>query len=111
MSVRAGIKGQVEVHFSVMSQLISSTHWHQEQSLGPQHGLPEGESIVYKGNDQCPVLRGGEQSRSSETEPEFVAETRILAEMKIENCGKMYFPWEKNRLAYFFSSKIKMMDL
>ena len=26
---------------------------------------------------------------------EFVAETRILAEMKIENRGTKYFPWEK----------------
>ena len=26
---------------------------------------------------------------------EFVAETRILPEMKIENCGKKYFPWGK----------------
>ena len=34
---------------------------------------------------------------------EFVAETRILAEMKMENCGK--------NQAYFFSMKIKMMDL
>ena len=25
----------------------------------------------------------------------FVSETRILAEMKIENCGKIYFPLEK----------------
>ena len=32
--------------------------------------------------------------------------------MKIENRGKVYFPWEKNRQAYFFfSMKIKMMDL
>ena len=27
----------------------------------------------------------------------FVAEMRILAEMKIENHGKKYFPMEKNR--------------
>ena len=25
---------------------------------------------------------------------EFLAETRILAEMKIENCGTKYFLWE-----------------
>ena len=33
---------------------------------------------------------------------EFVAEMRILAETKIENCRKMYFLWEKNWQAYFF---------
>ena len=42
---------------------------------------------------------------------EFVEETRILAEMKIKNRGKIYFPWNKNRQAYFFSMKNKMMDL
>ena len=33
---------------------------------------------------------------------EFVAEMRILAEMKIENHWTKYFPREKNRQAYFF---------
>ena len=33
---------------------------------------------------------------------EFVAETRILAEMKIENCGKIYFPWKKWTSILFF---------
>ena len=36
-----------------------------------------------------------------------MAETRILEEMTI----KKYFPWVKNRQAYFFSLKIKIMDL
>ena len=40
-------------------------------------------------------------------------ETRFLKEMKVTNCGKIYFPWVKNQQAYFFffSMKIKMMDL
>ena len=42
---------------------------------------------------------------------EFVAETKILAEMKIESRGKIYFPWKKNQQAYFSSMKIKMMNL
>ena len=43
---------------------------------------------------------------------EFVAETRILAEMKIENCGKRYFHGKKiDKDTDFFSMKIKMMDL
>ena len=42
---------------------------------------------------------------------EFVAETRILVEMKIENHGKNIFRAKKNRQAYFFSMKIKGMDL
>ena len=33
---------------------------------------------------------------------EFVTETGILAEMNIENHRKIYFPWKKYRLAYFF---------
>ena len=33
---------------------------------------------------------------------EFIAETRILAEMKIKNGGKKSVPWKKNRQAYFF---------
>ena len=41
---------------------------------------------------------------------EFVTEMRIVAEMKIENRGKLYFPWNKNRQAYFFSMKIKMIE-
>ena len=42
---------------------------------------------------------------------EFVAEMRIRAEMKIENRWTKYFLWEKNWQAYFFSMKIKVMDL
>ena len=42
---------------------------------------------------------------------EFIAETRILAEMKIENQGKNIFLGEKNWQVYFFSMKIKMIDL
>ena len=42
---------------------------------------------------------------------EFIAETRILAEMKIENHGKIYFPWKKIDKHTFFSMKIMMMDL
>ena len=42
---------------------------------------------------------------------EFVAETSILAEMKIENRGKKYFPWGKKSTSILFSMKIKMMDL
>ena len=42
----------------------------------------------------------------------FVAETRILAEMKIENRGKKYFPLEKKSISIlFFPMKIKMIDL
>ena len=33
----------------------------------------------------------------------FVAETRILAEMKIENRGKKYFPLEKKSISILFS--------
>ena len=33
---------------------------------------------------------------------EFVMETRIVAEMKIKNCGTNYVPWGKNWQAYFF---------
>ena len=40
---------------------------------------------------------------------EFIVET-ILAEMKIENCGKIYFPWKK-LTSILFSMKIKKMDL
>ena len=43
---------------------------------------------------------------------EFVAETRILAEIKIKNRGKYILPGKKYRHAYlFFSMKIKMMVL
>ena len=42
---------------------------------------------------------------------EFVVKTKILMEMNIENRGGKIFPWGKNRQAYFFSLKIKMMDL
>ena len=42
---------------------------------------------------------------------EFVADTRILMEMKIENRGKIYFPWKKFDKCTFFSMKIKMMEL
>ena len=42
---------------------------------------------------------------------EVVADTRILMEMKIENCGKIYFPWKKFDKYTFFSMKIKMMEL
>ena len=42
---------------------------------------------------------------------EFVAETSILAEMKIEYLGTKYFPRPKNQQAYFYSMKIEMMDL
>ena len=42
---------------------------------------------------------------------EFVAEMRILVEMKIENHGKIFFPWEKKLTIVLFSIKIKMMDL
>ena len=42
---------------------------------------------------------------------EFGVETRILAEMKIENCGNKYFFVGKNGQAYFFTMKIKMIDL
>ena len=38
---------------------------------------------------------------------EFIAETRILTETKIKNI----FSVGKNRQTYFFSMKIKMMDL
>ena len=42
---------------------------------------------------------------------EFVAETKILAEMKIKKImGKNYFLWGKRSQAYFSSMKIKMMD-
>ena len=37
----------------------------------------------------------------------FVPETRILVEMKIENCRTKYFPWGKNRQAYFFWWKLR----
>ena len=34
---------------------------------------------------------------------EFVVETRILPEMKTENCRKIYFPWKKiDKHAFFF---------
>ena len=33
---------------------------------------------------------------------EFVVETRILVEMKIENRGKKYFSWEKINKHTFF---------
>ena len=39
---------------------------------------------------------------SSSQSLEFVAETRILAEMKIENRGKIYFPWKKNTTSILF---------
>ena len=42
---------------------------------------------------------------------EFVMETRILAEMKMENLGKIYFPWKKMDKHTFFAMKIKLMDL
>ena len=42
---------------------------------------------------------------------EFIVETRILAEMEIENRGKIYFPWGKKSTSMLFSMKIKMMDL
>ena len=43
---------------------------------------------------------------------EFVVERKTLAEMKIENHLEIYFPWKKNRQAYFFfSMEIKIMDL
>ena len=42
---------------------------------------------------------------------EFVVETRILAEMKIKNCGKSIFVGKKSTSILFFSLKIKMMDL
>ena len=32
-------------------------------------------------------------------------------EMKIENCGKIYFPWKEIDKHAFFPMKIKMMDL
>ena len=32
----------------------------------------------------------------------FVVETRILAEMSIENRGKIFFPWEKIDKIFFF---------
>ena len=39
-------------------------------------------------------------------------EPGILADMKIENRGKIYFPWKKKSTSIpFFSLKIKMMDL
>ena len=41
---------------------------------------------------------------------EFVAEMRIVMEMKIENCRKISFLWNENQV-YFFPVKIKMMDL
>ena len=41
---------------------------------------------------------------------EFVAETRILAEMKIKNRGEKYFPWEKID-KHTFSYENQMMDL
>ena len=42
---------------------------------------------------------------------EFVAETKNLAEMKIENHGTKYFLWEKIDKHTVFPMKIKMMDL
>ena len=43
---------------------------------------------------------------------EFVTETRILAEMRIENHGTKYFPWgQKSTSIQLFSMKIKMMGL
>ena len=42
---------------------------------------------------------------------EFVAETRILAEMKIENRGKNVQLKQKSISILFFSTKIKVMDL
>ena len=41
---------------------------------------------------------------------EFVAEMRILTEMKIENRRTKYFPWQIKSTSRFFSMKIKMMD-
>ena len=41
---------------------------------------------------------------------EFVAETRTLAEMKMESRRKIYCPWETNLQAYFFSMKIKICE-
>ena len=41
----------------------------------------------------------------------FVAETRILSEMKIENRGKKYFLLEKIDKHTFFPMKIQMIDL
>ena len=41
----------------------------------------------------------------------FVVETRILAEMKIENRGKKYFLLEKIDKHTFFPMKIQMIDL
>ena len=41
----------------------------------------------------------------------FVAETRIPAEMKIENRGKKYFLLEKMDKHTFFPMKIQMIDL
>ena len=40
---------------------------------------------------------------------EFVAETRNLTEVEIENRGKDMFRGKKNRQAYLFSMKMKMM--
>ena len=37
---------------------------------------------------------------------EFITETRIAAERSIENHGKKYFLWKKNRQAYFFLRKL-----
>ena len=42
---------------------------------------------------------------------DFVAGTRILTEIKIENHGKIYFAWKKIDKHTFFPMKIKMMDL
>ena len=40
-----------------------------------------------------------------------VADTRIPAEIKIKHCGEKNFSWGKNRQAYCFSMKIRIMDL
>ena len=39
---------------------------------------------------------------------EFVAETRILTDIKIEHRGKIYFPWGKKSTSIFFLYEIKM---
>ena len=42
---------------------------------------------------------------------DFIVETSFLVEMKIENRGKIYFPWKKIDKQTFFPKKIKVMEL
>ena len=61
--------------------------------------------------DDCHGGRYGSHVVNDSQSLEFIAEPRILAEMKIENRGKIHFPWKKISKHTFFSMKIKMVDL